>query len=49
MSPAYRIPFNRPTRTTNDAAYIQQALDSGNLSGDCPFTKRCHRMLEERL
>jgi dTDP-4-amino-4,6-dideoxygalactose transaminase len=49
MSPAYRIPFNRPTRTTNDAAYIQQALDSGNLSGDGPFTKRCHRMLEERL
>jgi dTDP-4-amino-4,6-dideoxygalactose transaminase len=45
----YRIPFNRPTRTANDSAYIQQALANGHLSGDGPFTKRCHQMLEELI
>jgi dTDP-4-amino-4,6-dideoxygalactose transaminase len=49
MSPAHRIPFNRPTRTPNDGAYIQQALDERHLSGDGAFTKRCHRILEERI
>lgn len=43
----YAIPFNRPTRTSNDSAYIQQALDAGHLSGDGAFTRRCHRMLEQ--
>jgi len=43
---SYRIPFNRPTRTENDLRYIQQALEAGFLSGDGPFTKRCHAILE---
>ena len=43
----YRIPFNRPTQTTNDARNIQEALQRNHLSGDGPFTKRCHRLLEE--
>ena len=43
----YAIPFNRPTRTPQDAGNIQAALASGKLSGDGPFTQRCHRMLEE--
>src|SRR5258707_872698 len=46
MSSAYRIPFNRPTRTDNDLRYVEQALASGCLSGDGPFTKRCHQTLE---
>ena len=45
----YRIPFNRPTRTANDAAYVQEALASGHLSGDGSFTRRCHRILEEAV
>jgi dTDP-4-amino-4,6-dideoxygalactose transaminase len=45
----YRIPFNRPTRSANDAAYVQEALASGHLSGDGPFTKRCHRILEQEV
>ncbi len=36
----YRIPFNRPTRTDLDADYIRQALDSGKLAGDGPFTRK---------
>lgn len=47
MAHGYAIPFNRPTRTANDSAYIQQALDAGHLSGDGAFTRRCHRMLEQ--
>ena len=46
MSSVYRIPFNRPTRTARDLLYIQQALDAGHYSGDGPFTKRCHELLE---
>ncbi len=49
MAATYRIPFNRPTRAANDAAYILEALANGHLSGDGPFTRRCHRMLEEAL
>ena len=46
---AYRIPFNRPTRTDRDLANVQDALANGHLSGDGPFTKHCHRVLEETL
>jgi len=45
----YRIPFNRPTRTHADLDYIRQALDSGKLAGDGPFTRRCQALLETLL
>ena len=48
-SMAYRIPFNRPTRTDLDLDYIRQALDSGKLAGDGPFTRRCQALLEKML
>ena len=44
---SFAIPFNRPTRTPQDAGNIQAALAQCKLSGDGPFTHRCHRMLEE--
>jgi dTDP-4-amino-4,6-dideoxygalactose transaminase len=43
------IPFNRPQRTGNEAAYLQQALDSSHWSGDGPFTRRCQALLERGL
>ena len=43
----FAIPFNRPTRTPQDAGNLQAALAQGKLSGDGPFTHRCHRMLEQ--
>lgn len=43
--PVYRIPFNRPSRTAGDAAAIGRALEGGHLSGDGPFTERCHEIL----
>ena len=38
-----------PTRTPEDGVYLQQALASGKLSGDGPFTRRCHQLLQETL
>ncbi len=42
------IPFNRPGYTGREIAYMQEAMQSGHLSGDGAFTKRCHAFLEER-
>jgi len=45
----YRIPFNRPTLTGAEFDYMRQAIESGHISGDGPFTRRCHDWLEQRL
>ncbi len=42
------IPFNRPYMTGKELYYITQAHANGHLSGDGPFTKKCHTWLEER-
>lgn len=44
-----RIPFNRLTVIGQELEYLQQAIDSGHVSGDGNFTKRCHALLEESL
>lgn len=43
------IPFNRPCLIGTEAAYIAQVFANGHASGDGPFTKRCHALLEEQL
>lgn len=43
------IPFNKPYMTGRELAYIQQAVDSGKISGDGMFTRKCHDWLERRL
>ena len=43
------IPFNRPAFTGREEAYMRQAVEGGHLSGDGPFTKRCHKFLESAL
>src|SRR5438128_1481342 len=45
----YRVPFNRPTRTDREQSYMHEALARGQLSGDGPYTRRCHALLEESL
>lgn len=40
-----KIPFNRPTRTRLVDLYVEQALHSGHLSGDGPFTQSCQELL----
>jgi dTDP-4-amino-4,6-dideoxygalactose transaminase len=42
-----RIPFNRPHVVGKELAYVAEAQANGHLSGDGPFTKRCHSWLEQ--
>lgn len=43
------IPFNRPFAVGKEFDYIQQAIANMHLSGNGPFTKKCHAWLEERM
>ncbi len=47
--PPIQIPFNRPSLAGNEMAYLAEAIANGHLSGDGPFTRRCHALLEESL
>ncbi|MDA9212536.1 dTDP-4-amino-4,6-dideoxygalactose transaminase [Gammaproteobacteria bacterium] len=38
----YKIPFNKPFTIGNELEYIKQAVESGKISGDGTFTKKCH-------
>ena len=42
------IPFNKPHMTGLETEYIRQAVESGKISGNGEFTKRCQRFFEER-
>ena len=43
------IPFNKPHLTGKELHYISEAHAKGHLSGDGPFTKKCHAWLEQRI
>ena len=45
----YSIPFNRPGLAGREMAYIAQAVAGGHISGDGPFTRKCHAILEQAL
>lgn len=45
----FSIPFNRPCLTGNEYKYIAEAIANGHASGDGPFTRRCHKLLENEL
>ncbi len=44
-----RIPFNRPGIVGPELEYIQRAIADGHASGDGPFTRKCHTLLEDQL
>jgi dTDP-4-amino-4,6-dideoxygalactose transaminase len=46
---SYRIPFNRPCLAGNEYKYIAEAIANGHASGDGPFTRKCHELLERQL
>jgi len=48
MTDGSRIPFNRPHMTGKELFHIAEAHFNGTLAGDGPFTKQCHRWLEQR-
>ncbi len=43
------VDFNNPIPVGKELEYITQAIQSGHISGDGPFTKRCHAFLEREL
>jgi len=43
------ILFNKPPYTGNEDQYVLQAMRSAKMSGDGPFTKRCHTWFESNL
>src|ERR1019366_7927385 len=42
------IPFNWPYVTGKELAYVAEAQRNHQLSGDGPFTKRCHKWIEQQ-
>jgi dTDP-4-amino-4,6-dideoxygalactose transaminase len=43
-----KIPFNKPFLTGRETEYITRAVESGKISGDGMFTKKCHELLQSR-
>ena len=44
-----KVDFNRPVIVGKEFEYMQQAVENGHISGDGPFTKKCHALLENQL
>jgi dTDP-4-amino-4,6-dideoxygalactose transaminase len=44
-----KVDFNRPGVLGNELEYMKQAIENGHISGDGPFTKKCHTFLEKEL
>ena len=42
------IPFNKPYLSGHELTYIQQAVESGKISGNGFYTKKCHKFFENR-
>ena len=45
----YRIPFNKASLAGNEFHYISESIESGHISGDGVFTRKCHALLEQML
>lgn len=43
------IPFNRSPVTGSEIDYLKRVIETRQLTGDGPFTKRCHQWLEANL
>ncbi|MFD0962619.1 dTDP-4-amino-4,6-dideoxygalactose transaminase [Pseudofulvibacter geojedonensis] len=43
------IPFNKPYLTGNETKYIEEAVNSGKISGNGMFTKKCQAYFEKKL
>jgi dTDP-4-amino-4,6-dideoxygalactose transaminase len=46
---SYQIPFNQPCIVGNEYKYIAEAIANGHASGDGPFSRKCHELLEKEL
>ena len=43
------VDFNNPAPVGKELDYVTQAIQSGHISGDGAFTKKCHAILQEGL
>lgn len=43
------IPFNLPPVTGDEKAFIHESLTSSKMSGDGPFSQKCHEWFQNRL
>ena len=43
----YRIPFNRPSMVGREALYMTNSVRVGKISGDGPYTQKCHSLFTE--
>ena len=43
------IPFNKPYLTGKETQYIQEAVQSGKISGNGKFTQLCHKLFCEKF
>ncbi|MFC4161775.1 dTDP-4-amino-4,6-dideoxygalactose transaminase [Chitinimonas lacunae] len=43
------IPFNKPFMTGRELDYIREAVESGKISGNGLFTRRCHELMRRRF
>lgn len=46
---ALKVDFNHTVIVGNEIEYVQQAIANAHISGDGPFTKKCHAFLEREL
>ena len=46
---SYSIPFNRASTEGNEQRYMIEAVANGHISGDGPFTRQCHTLLEQTM
>jgi len=44
-----RLPFNKPCLAGREFDYLREAIESGRISGDGDFTKKCHELLSRQL
>ena len=44
-----RVDFNRPVIVGREMEYIAEAIGNAHISGDGPFTKKCHALLQDTL
>lgn len=49
MTSPYQIPFNKPSFAGKENEYIAEAIRLGQVSGDGPFSHKCHKLLENLL
>ena len=42
------IPFNKPFLTGKETQYVEQAVNSGKISGNGIFTQKCHEFFQNR-